>query len=307
MAVKNDACGVRVLTSGPSKLDAAKLHRVGSVTKTYVAAVVLALASEGALSLDDGVSKFVSGVPNGDAITVRQLLNHTSGIFNYTEDSAFMREALAGTKTTPRAIVDVAAKHPTYFAPGGGWHYSNTGYVLLGMIAEQAGKAKLGELVRKRVLDKAGLKGTFFDGEEPLGGELATGLSAKGEDVTHLGDPSWVWAAGAMTATPGDVVSWIEQLGSGSFHDAATQKDRLTTVKTDDPSVAYGLGVMLYSARVTGGAGPGIGHGGDIMGYHTQAFYFPEKKTTVVSIVDSDLDSPNDVSSAALDVLFAKK
>lgn len=305
LAVRDPACGARVLFSGPSKLGPAHLHRIGSVTKTFVAAVVLTLARDGALGLDDAVSKWLPDVPGLDGITLRQLLHHSSGLFNYTDDAQFWKSP-PSRKWTPRELVDVGARNAPYFAPGTSWHYSNTNYILLGMVAEAAGKAKIGALVRTRVLAKAGLSATFFDGEEPVTGTLAPAQDARGNDATTVADPSWAWAAGAMVATPGDVALWIEQLGNGTFYDPTTQKELLTTVPTDSASLGYGLGIMLFGRQLTGGAGPGIGHGGDIMGYHTQSFYFPEKKTTVVSIVDSDAESSNDVSIVALDVLFAK-
>ena len=303
LAVKTPSCGARTLTSGPSKTDASKLHRIGSVTKTYVAAVVLGLAHDGALGLDDKLAKWVTDVPNGDGITVRQLLNHTSGLFNYTNDKSFQKNGMT-RKWTPRELVDVAVKNPPYFEPGAGWTYSNTNYVLLGMIAEKAGNAKIGALVRTRVLAKAGLTATFFDGEEPVQGTMAPAQDAVGGDATVVADPSWAWAAGAIVATPADVVTWIEKLGNGTFHDTATQQALLKQVKTENRRIDYGLGVMLFGKSVTGGGGPGIGHGGDIPGYHTQAFYFPEKQTTIVAIVDSDAEDPNDVSLEALKVLF---
>ena len=116
--------------------------------------------------------------------------------------------------------------------------------------------------------------------------------------------PSWAWAAGAMVAAPADVVLWIEKLGNGSFHDASSQEAVFTSVATDERSMRYGLGLMVLNEMVTGGAGTGYGHGGDTPGYHTQAFYFPKSKTTVVSIVDSDAAPANDVTAKALGVLF---
>jgi len=303
LAVRNAACGARVLHSGPSKIDETHLHRIGSVTKTFVSAVILTLAKDGALGLDDKLSKWVADVPGSDSITIRQLLDHSSGLFNYTDDPSFGKSP--PTKVwTPRAIVDVAIKNPVYFAPGTSWHYSNTNFILLGMIAESAGKAKIGALVRTRVLAKAGLTHTFFDGEEPVVGTLAPAQSSTGKDATTVADPSWAWAAGAIVATPGDVALWIEQLGSGAFHDPTMQKELLSTIPTDSAAVEYGLGIMVFGRTITAGGGPGIGHGGDIYGYHTQSFYFPEKKTTIVAIVDSDAENPNDVSLAALKVLF---
>src|SRR5256885_14289786 len=130
--------------------------RVGSVTKTFVAAVVLQLVGEGKLSLDDTVEKWVPGlVPGGDAITVRELLNHTSGIFDYLNDgdSTVLRPYLKGDLGhvwTPRALVGVASKHPPHFPPGSGWSYSNTGYIVLGLIAEAATGDSLGAELKRR-------------------------------------------------------------------------------------------------------------------------------------------------------------
>lgn len=304
LAVKTSSCGMRVLTSGPSKLDGTELHRIGSVTKTYVAATIVTLARDGALGLDDAVSKWVADVPGGDGITVRQLLDHASGLFNYTEDKAFVSQAVTKDHLwSPRELVDVSFSHPPDFAPGKGWHYSNTNYVLLGMIAEAAGKAKIGALVRTRVLTPIGATATFFDGEEPVVGELTLGVDTRGNDMRLVG-PSWAWAAGAMVAAPGDLVTWIEKLGSGAFYDAAMQKEVFTSIATDESTMRYGLGLMVLDRKVTGGAGTGYGHAGDTPGYHTQAFYFPDAKTTIVSIVDSDAARANDITGAALGVLF---
>ena len=303
LSIRNPACGARTLTSGVSKIDGKALHRIGSVTKTYTTAVILSLASEGALTLDDKLSKYVPDVPNGDVITLRQLLDHSSGLFNYTDDKTFQKSPT--TKVfQPIDLVHFSTQNPVYFAPGTSWHYSNTNFILLGMIAEQVGKAKIGALVRTRVLAKAGLASTFFVGEEPVTGTLAPALSSTGADATNVLDPSWSWSAGAIVATPSDVALWVEKIGSGTFYDAATQKELLTTVPTDQQGIDYGLGIMVFGAQITDGAGEGIGHGGDIPGYHTQAFYFPAKKTTIVAIVDSDAENPNDVSLAALKVLF---
>ena len=308
LAIRDPACGAMFVTSGPGHVDATKLHRIGSVTKTYVAAVILGLVNAGKLSLDgDFLSQWVTTIPNAATITVRQLLSHTGGVFSYTADTAF-ESAVAANPTmvwAPADIVAVAARNTPYFAPGQGWTYSNTDYILLGIIAEAVTGAKIGALVRQMVLTKAGLGATFFDGEEPIVGELAEGLGTAGQDETHYADPSYAWAAGAIAATPGDVALWMEQVGNGTFYDAATQAELTTPAPMSSMSgAAYGLGIILFDASITAGGGPAIGHDGAIPGYGTQAFYFTEKKTTLVSIVDSDADDPNNVSLAALTVLF---
>jgi len=308
LSLRDPTCGDMFVSSGPGKVTASELHRIGSVTKTYVAAVILGLVNEGKLSLDaDFLSTWVTTIPNGSTITIRQLLSHTSGVFNYTDDTTFESEVtMDPTKVwAPSELVAVAARNTPYFAPGQGWTYSNTDYILLGIIAEAVTSGKIGALVRQDVLTKVGLNATFFAGEEPVQGTLALGLSTTGANETNFADPSYAWAAGAIVATPGDVALWIERVGSGAFYDAKTQAELVTpAAMSDQDGFAYGLGVFLIDPSVTGGAGPGIGHSGDIPGYHTQAFYFPNEKTTIVSICDSDADDTNNLTAVALEVLF---
>jgi D-alanyl-D-alanine carboxypeptidase len=275
------------------------LWRIGSVTKTFTSAVMLSLEAEGKLALTDPLSKWIDMVPKTDGVTVRMLLNHTSGIFNYTEDPAFA--ANRSKPTTPRAIVDLATAHDPYFAPGTDWHYSNTNYVLLGMIAEKAGGAKISALIRARGLAEAGLSHTFFDGEETVTGTMAKGFTGT-KDVTFVNDMSWPWAAGAMVASGEDLVNWATALyGSDAVLDA-TRRAQLTEKLVGPQN--YGLGAFELTSDMTGGLGPAIGHDGAIDGFHTQMFYFTEKKLALATIVNKDGASPNDVALAVLPVLF---
>jgi D-alanyl-D-alanine carboxypeptidase len=300
VAVKDETCGVRVLVSGDTA-NATKdsLWRIGSVTKTFTSAVILSLEAEGKLALTDPLSKWIDMVPKTDGVTVRMLLNHTSGIFNYTEDPAFA--ANRGKKTTPREIVDLATAHDPYFAPGTDWHYSNTNYVLLGMIAEKAGGAKISALIRARGLEKAGLAHTFFDGEETVTGTMAKGFTGT-KDVTYVNDMSWPWSAGAMVASGADLVSWASALyGSDAVLDA-TRRAEISAMLVGPSN--YGLGAFVLTDAMTGGLGPAIGHDGAIDGFHTQMFYFPNQKVALAAVVNRDGASPNDVALAVLPVLF---
>jgi D-alanyl-D-alanine carboxypeptidase len=298
IALKNPACGTLVVVSGDeSTATTESLWRIGSVTKTYVSATILTLFSEGKLGLDDLLSKWVADVPNSDGVTVRMLLNHTSGIFNYTEISAFHSDLQK--VWTPRELVDFATANPPYFAPGSDFHYSNTNYILLGMVAELASGEKLGPLVRARTLDKAGLTHTFFDGEETIVGTLASGFSRSLKDATNAVHPSGPWAAGAMVASPADLAEWVAALyGSDQILGDAARAE-LTT--TDN---GYGLGVVLIPASASRGAGPSLGHTGGINGYVTAAFYFPEPDMSLVAIVNQDNADPNPLMAGALRVLY---
>lgn len=136
--------------------------RIGSVTKTITADVVLQLAGQNRLDLDDPVSKFLPATLNGSAMTVRQLLNMTAGVFNFTEDDYFNR-ALDATPQRPwtaAETIDIAMAHPPYFAPGAGFHYSNSNYEMLGVIAEQVGRKPLAALYTELVTTPLGMAQT---------------------------------------------------------------------------------------------------------------------------------------------------
>lgn len=301
LAVTTPECGTKSYVSGDSGLTGAELFRIGSVTKTYVAAVILRLVGAGKLSLDDHLDKWVSGVPNGDAISVRMLLNHTSGIFNYTEDAGFLGDLQK--KWTPDELVALAAAHGAVNPPGTTWKYSNTNYVCLGIIAEKVAGSAIAQQIRAELLTPNQLAHTFFDGQEPLGDPLAPGFSQLGTEVTTAVDPSGPWAAGAMTATVADTARWIELFGSGAVVSPALAAE-VEKGESVAPNVSYGLGMMMLEAAITAGAGKAYGHNGSINGYHTQAFHFRDTKTSIVSVVNQDGANPNDVTLAALQTLF---
>jgi D-alanyl-D-alanine carboxypeptidase len=254
------------------------------------------LVGEGKLTLDDPLAKWVTNVPNSDGVTVRMLLNHTSGIYNYTEISSFTKDLQK--VWTPRELVEFATMEPPYFAPGSDFHYSNTNYVLLGMIAEAAGGAKVGALVRARALDKAGLTHTFFDGEETVTGTMARGFSSTGRDVTNAVHPSGPWAAGAMVASPADLADWVAAL----YGSSRVLGDNERAALTADAQGGYGLGVVVEGPA--GNAGSSLGHGGAINGFYTDAFYYPDHDTAVAAIVNEDGASPGILMSGARRILF---
>jgi D-alanyl-D-alanine carboxypeptidase len=271
------------------------------VTKTFVSASILSLVEQGKISLSDPLSKWVPGVPNTTGVTVMMLLDHRSGIYNYTDDPSF-----DPTKPwTPQQIVALAAMHAPYFAPDADFHYSNTNYVLLGMILEAATGQKAGAALHARAIDPAKLTGTFFDGFDAIDpARMARGFHL-GTDVTFYDDPSVSWTAGAMVSDGASLAQWMATLyGTDAVLDANGRA--LLTSKTSDlgNGVSYGLGVILFDASITGGGGPAMGHDGAIAGFQSQAFWFPQKQTAVVSIVNDDTGDPNAVSVAALQKLF---
>lgn len=304
------ACPATFLTAGPSALEPSRLVRVGSVTKTFVAVTALDLVHDGALGLDDPLGRWLPELPaRVHAITVRQLLQHTSGLFNYTSTKT-VRDGFASDPRrvyTPRELVDLALAEPPTFAPGEGWAYSNTGYVLLGMIVEAVTKRPFAEVLRARVLGPHGLTETFFDGGEPIGGELAKGLDARGRDVTTRYDPSWAWTAGALVASPRDAHRFFGLVGAGALVDAGLVDELVRGAKaTPQRGLAYGLGVFVAEPSVAGGdarLGDGVGHGGDLPGYHTWGWTFPKVGLVVFAGVTGDGGSANDLVAATLEAV----
>ena len=232
--------------------------RIGSVTKTFTGVLVLQLADEGLLSIDDPVSKFVEGIPDGDLITVRMLLNHTSGIFNYGADVKLNEAIVADPHKvwTPEELVGAGIANPPYFAPGQGCMYSNTNYVLLGMIVEKATGRSFEEELAKRITGPLGLASTYMAETPYLAGSYVHGYqydrdSGENFDLTDYLDPSIVWAAGGMVSTLQDLRTWGQALGEGRLLEPATYRAALEGMNelpymTDyfGWPLLYGLGIM---------------------------------------------------------------
>ncbi|MEU6080797.1 serine hydrolase domain-containing protein [Streptomyces sp. NPDC047108] len=238
--------------------------RIGSITKTFIATVVLQLEKEKKLGLDDTVDSWLPGVVEGHghdgrAVTVRQLLNHTSGIYNYTEDPAFQKKYLTEgflehryDTLTPKQLVGVAMRHKPLFEPGTDWTYSNTNYVLAGMIVEKASGRSYASEIERRIIRPLGLRATTVPGTKaampgPHGrayGKLDTAPDAKIHDVTEL-NPSWGGAAGEMISSAGDLNRFHRALLGGKLLPEGQLKKMLTTVPTggEEPFARYGLGI----------------------------------------------------------------
>ncbi|MEV6170505.1 serine hydrolase domain-containing protein [Streptomyces sp. NPDC051954] len=240
-------------------------YRVGSITKTFVATVLLQLEAEGRLSLDDTVDKWLPGVVEGNGhdggqITVRQLLNHTSGIYNYTGDDDFVRTYFMAEgffehrydTVTPRHLVAIAMKHKPDFAPGTSWSYSNTNYVLASMVIEKATGHRYGDEVRRRIIEPLHLTGTSVPGTratlpQPSGraySKLAEEVTGPTYDVTEL-NPSLASAAGEMISDSADLNRFYRALLQGRLLPAEQLKEMKTTVANPHTNeTRYGLGLM---------------------------------------------------------------
>lgn len=307
LAVKNEACGTSVYVAGDTATATpASVFRAGSITKTFVAATIVSLVAEGALSLDDLASKWLPGQKGIEGVTIRMLLNHTSGIPDYiNEDATLARDP--AVPRTPQELLDLGTSHPSNFAPGSAFRYSNTNYTVLGMITELIVKTKLGAALHARAIDRAGLRATFFDGDETPSGDLVKGFDTAKKDVSFKWSPKNLWASGAMVASASDVAEWVYALhGTDKVLDASSRALLVSPplYQAPDGVTQYGLGTVILAPAATGGGGQGLGHGGDIDGYHSMALYFPAKKTSLVAFVNKDGQQPVTVLRAAFPIVF---
>ncbi|MFE0100355.1 serine hydrolase domain-containing protein [Streptomyces sp. NPDC059009] len=266
--------------------------RVGSITKSFVATVLLQLQGEGKIDLDDPVGKWLPGVVqghghDGDKITVRQLLNHTSGVYDYTDDPDFTAKVFE-TKGflkhrydtwAPGQQVKLAMRHKPYFAPGQGWKYSNTNYLLAGMVIKKVTGHDYGDEIERRVIKPLGLRATSVpstDSTVPQPSsraysKLSEGAQGRTYDVTEL-NPTIAGPAGGMISDAADLNRFYAALLGGRL----LPKEQLAEMKTtvpmgeDSPNASYGLGLMKNKLPCDGGA-PVWGHGGGIHGSTSQA------------------------------------
>ncbi|MGW7440437.1 serine hydrolase domain-containing protein [Streptomyces sp. NPDC054849] len=281
-SVKDREGRIRTYTAGVGDLaTGAKVPkdgqvRIGSTTKTFTAVVVLQLVGEGKIGLDVPVDTYLPDLVRGERIdgrriTVRQLLQHTSGLPEYEHlvDEDIRRHRYF----EPRDLLDIALRHPAGFDPGTAWAYSNTNYVVAGLIVQKVTGRPLAEEVDRRVVKRIGLRHTSF----PAPGDMTVAephprgyhRDAPGEplhDVTET-DPSAAWAAGQMISTNSDLSRFFTALLSGRLLPAAQLAQMRTTVPIGDTGAGYGLGII---SRPLSCGGVHWGHGGDILGYETR-------------------------------------
>jgi len=283
---------------GATSLQREDRFHIGSVTKTFTAALIMLLDQEGRLSLDDPVSKWLD-YPGGETITVRMLLGHTSGVPEFTDAVGLTRQE------TPREAIGLAASMEPTFTPGSGWAYSNTNYTILGVVSEEAGGSTWEQQVRQRFIEPLGLESTYLWSGQPQGptvsgSRLACGIPGEPDCKPQAGlallpvvdgaDWTLAWAAGSLVSTPQDMARWMKALVDGDVLDPE-HRQLLTTptpqsqaVLTDLPAfgstswVGCSLGLMNYEVD---GVGSAWGHSGSINGFVANAAYFTETQASV--------------------------
>ncbi|HEX5014494.1 MAG TPA: serine hydrolase domain-containing protein [Candidatus Limnocylindrales bacterium] len=291
---------------------------LGSVSKTYTAALILALAGDGAIDLDAPAATYIPERGLDQRITVRMLLDHTSGLDDYflhaSIDKALQSDRGA-TWSTRRTLRFVAKP---YFAPGTGWHYSNTNYLYLGLIAERVTNEKLGIALNERFFAPLGLDATWYQAAEEPRAPTAHGYqligSSRSATPIDLSDgtpivpfTSVVTAAagaGSIAATSADVAEWARLLYTGKVLGPDLTAEMLggvTATAGYRPRVPYGLGVQAFSID----GRPTVGHSGRLLGFRAAVRHLPGEGTTVAVLTNQSRADPGAIVERLLSVVFA--
>jgi D-alanyl-D-alanine carboxypeptidase len=275
--------------------------RIASVTKTFTATAILQLVDAGKLSLDDTLSSFIEGIPNGDRITIRNLLSMTSGLYDFPADEQFLKEITADPLMAfkPDDVIAILRRNKPNFEPGAEVVYCDTNFFVLGVILEKVSGRAAAEIITNDLIAPLKLAHTSFpqtpDVPEPFAHGYYAGEDARGpfEDFTRQ-NPDLPWTAGAMISTLDDLRVWVKAIASGARLSPETQRERLTfrPFTTGNEGASYGLGILNYSGF--------LGHYGMIFGYTTAAYYLPEADATFVVWANQSTNS----STAATEIFL---
>ncbi|MDQ8757449.1 serine hydrolase domain-containing protein [Sphingosinicella sp. LHD-64] len=282
------------------------VFRIGSLTKQFTAAAILLLAEDGRLSLDDPLSTFFPDFPRGSEVTVRELLRHTGGIRSYTEVSDYFPTLGRQNMTTEQMVSYISNLDNLYdFEPGTSYHYSNSGYYLLGAIIEKVSGQSYPAFLKARIFDPLGLRNTAVDDTVEIVADRANGYAPVRDRPGAFTNASYIamsaaGAAGAMRSTAEDLLTWANALLGGRVLRpeslaAMVEPGRLRSGQLSSTAMAagpswqtvfdYGFGLAL---RRDEAGRQMIGHNGAINGFHTYSQNFPDQHVSIVLLANAD-------------------
>jgi D-alanyl-D-alanine carboxypeptidase len=260
----------------------------GSITKTFIGALVMQLVERGVIHLDDPVSTWMPGYPNASHLLVSQLLQHRSGLYDYFVNADYNRAVFGHPHHRWTVAEILALVRDPWFPPGTGWRYSNTNYILLGVILQRATHVGIGRLLRRRLLTRLDLAHTVFQNRPPSLRDLANGYlwSNDGwigwdDGSSYRPNPSAAtvaWTAGAMLATPTDLVRWAHALYAENRVVNAASRVAMTTFNKHD----YGFATeRFFTTNRPETQEPMWGHSGSLRGFEAQLWYVPSRDLTI--------------------------
>ena len=271
--------------------------RIGSISKTFTTTIILQLVDEELLSLDESIERFNLGVPNANNITIRELCNHTSGLYDYSADSNLIAEIMAAPQKTwtPQELVAIAVSHPPLFLPGTQVKYNNTNFILLGLIIEQLTGISLHRAIEERIILPLGLEDTSLPISPYLFGEFASGYVIDGSEMVDFTilNPSITLGAGGLISNLCDLKTWVKALANGSLISPALQAERLIRVTPysapgafQGPFLRYGLGIEQLGDFSLDNNNVFLGHEGDVIAYNCSINYLISSDATFVVLLN---------------------
>jgi CubicO group peptidase (beta-lactamase class C family) len=268
--------------------DANGIFQIGSITKQITVAVIMQLQQEGKLSVQDKLSKYFPGFTNGDKITIENLLTHTSGIHNYTEDTIFVKSDVT-KHYTQAEMLNVFRNYSPDFEPGANWHYSNSGYSLLGYIIEKVEKKPYERVVRERIFQPLGMMNSGFDFTNLSNANKTKGYFSLNPTPVPapIVDSTIAYSAGAVYTTVGDLYKWERAIYTNKILKPESWKAVFTPYKN---KYGYGWGIdSLFGRLITA-------HGGGIHGYSSNILRFPADELVIIAFDNSSSNALSNIS-----------
>jgi D-alanyl-D-alanine carboxypeptidase len=281
-------------------------YNVGSISKQFAASCILLLQQEGKLSLDDPVSRFVPGLTRGDEVTIRELLSHTSGYQDYWPQDYVPQ--LMQRPITADSILHRWARKPLDFDPGTRWQYSNTNYVIAGVIVEKAGGMPFFDFLRSRILAPLGMRSAVNSDATPLATDDPTGYMSYGIGPLHPAPAEgsgWMFAAGELAMTASDLAKWDISLMDQTVLSPASYRALETEVLLKNgvgTGYALGLDVGLEGGHRL------LSHSGEVSGFTASNRVYPDDRAAVVVLTNQDASTAAGAISRAVGrLLFATR
>ena len=266
--------------------------RVGSITKTFTGTLILQLVDQGKLKLDETIQRWFPQLPDAGQITIRELGNMSSGIDTYTDSPAITNVYFSDPTHvwTPQELVAAGTSLPRLFAPGHGFFYSNTNFVMLGLIIEQVTGKPYAQVLRSRILQPLGLKHTIFPDTNVIPAPSWHGYTTQGTNNAQEVDstawsPTAAAAAGQMISNLSDMLTWARAVGTGATLSAASQRARL------QGNPASQMNGREYAFALGHDHG-WIAHDGEIPGFNAQLAYYPAHDISIIVLTNSDIANP---------------
>jgi D-alanyl-D-alanine carboxypeptidase len=279
-------------------------YSIGSISKQFTAAAILLLQEQGKLSLDDKVAKYVPNLTRANEVTIRQLLSHTSGYQDYWPQDYVMPMMLQ--PTTAQKIMDMWARKPLDFEPGSKWQYSNTNYVIAGVIIEKVARMPLLQFLQEKVFTPLGMKSVSDTDQEKLGDTDPTGYLRYALGPLRPAPKEgkgWLFAAGELAMPAEDLARWDISIMDQKLLKPASYREFATdTLLKNGLGTHYGLGVDVNSQA----GHRALSHGGEVSGFTAQNIVFPDDRAAVVVLTNQDAASASGaIAGGIAPLLFA--